>query len=191
MADDLAEGCDGLQLDMAEHQRRFGKEVTASENQTLAATAFERLDRERQEAKPAQANYAPPVRSSGTEIRDGKHGRYVVSKSATDDVKCRSASPAEHWFMTHAMPRIDLLLSKLDTGPLGQPSWSQRAMAVMQLQMRAAGLKQRGLFMSAADASRRFMFELVELLEASSAVFGDWKKDAVVNPRVGWTPSRG
>ncbi len=93
--------------------------------------------------------------------------------------------------MTHAMPRVELLLTKVETGPLGQPSWAQRTYAVMELQSRVVGLRARGLNQSADDITRRFMFELIELLEASNATFGSWKSD-VSNPLlVGWTPSKG
>ena len=80
--------------------------------------------------------------------------------------------------MTHALPRAQLLLTKQETGPLGQASWRQRTLAVMELHTRVSSLRQANLHAEARMLERRFMHEFLELLQASSAVFGDWRKDA-------------
>ncbi len=177
MADELA-AVDALRNDMALHQRNHVGEVTDSKNHGMAAEAIARIEREQAEVKPApaQADH-PELHPVTAERREGKHGNYLLSTSATDDVKHRTATPAEHWFLTHAMPRVELLMSKLETGPLGQPSWMQRTFAVMELQSRVSGLRARGLHQSADEITRRFTFELMQLLESSVATFGDWKVD--------------
>jgi hypothetical protein len=187
MSDDLA-AVDALREDMALHQRAHVGEVTDSKNHAMAAGVFERLDRKESEDRPAAP--LPPValpvkHGVSTEIKEGEHGSYRLTSSPVDDAKFRPASAFEHWFMTHAMPRVNLLLTKTETGPLGQPSWAQRTYAVMELQSRVAGLRARGLHQSADDVTRRFSFELVELLDASNATFGNWKSDP--DPRISVT----
>lgn len=181
---DLHAGLDGLQHDMAEHQRRVGEQPTAEANRKLAAEMIERIDREEANAKPTpkpapvQPNHAHPALIGGTERREGQHGRYIVNKSLVDDTKIRKANEAEHWFMTHAMPRAQLLLSKPESGALGSASWRDRTLAVMEIHTRVSSLRQANLSVEASMLERRFMHEFLELLEASSASFGDWKKDA-------------
>lgn len=179
MAEDLREASDAMQADMAAHQRRFAGEVTASLNQALAADFFQRFENERADSKPAPAIEPPaqqPVEAKTERCEvDGKS--YLVSTAPGDDIDTRPPTPAENWFMTHAMPRIELLLTKQETGPLGQASWATRTLAVLDLQSRANGLRAANKHAEADELSRRFMFEIVDLLEASTAPFGDWKKD--------------
>jgi len=188
---DLHAGLDGLQHDMAEHQRRVGEQPTAEANRKLAAEMIERIDREEANAKPApkaapvEPNHAHPALVGGTERREGKHGAYVVNKSLVDDTKLRKANPAEHWFMTHAMPRAQLLLSKPESGPLGQASWRDRTLAVMEIHSRVGALRMANRNVEAAMLERRFMHEFLELLEASNASFGEWKKDPERRIQVG------
>ena len=191
MADlDLHVGLDGILGDMSDHQRRTSQEVTAEANRTLAADLIQRMDREESEAKPAPApkpklklpdpvepNHVRPALIGGTEKREGKHGQYIVNKSLVDDTKFRKANEAEHWFLSHAMPRAAMLLEKRETGPLGQVSWRDRTLAVMELHTRVGALRMANRHVEASMLERRFMHELLELLEASSAAFGDLKRD--------------
>jgi hypothetical protein len=89
----------------------------------------------------------------------------------------RTASKAEHEFFAHAMPRIELLLTKHETGALGQPSWYQRTLAVMESKSKVAGARIAGLHDYADMLDRRFLLELLALLDDSNRVFGDWKAD--------------
>jgi hypothetical protein len=175
---DLREALDDLQGDMAAHQRRHIGEVTASANQSLAASAFERLERERAEAKPVST--PEPVGSlpieTKTERREGEHGAYTV-KTEADKPMLRTATKAEGEFFAKAMPRIELLLTKLETGPLGQPSWHQRVLAVMSHKSKVAGARMSGLHDYADALDRRFLLELLALLDDSSRLFGDWRAD--------------
>lgn len=171
----LDDAIDAMQGDMAAHQQRHRGEVTALENQSIAADAFRRLEKERADAKtvPTQVPVAPPI----AETRDGLHGRYRISRSPTDDIGVTEATPAQAWFMAHALPRIDLLRTKTETGPLGSPSWQQRVDSVLKYQADANDWRAAGRADVALDLERRFMHELVELLNASSFLFGDWKAD--------------
>jgi hypothetical protein len=189
VSDDVRAGLDNLQADMAAHQSRFRGEVSAESNRALAVDTVEKLERKMvDEAGRLQPNptvVAPPPIEKSIERRDVDGKKYVVSKGPDTSPLLRKASESEHWFMTHAMPRVELLLTKLDTGPLGEPSWNQRVLAVMALKSQANGLQAGGLRDAAADLERRFMFELVQLLNASSATFGDWQKDAPKKVMVG------
>lgn len=184
---DLRDGLDGLQEDMANHQRRFAGEATASKNQALAADAFQRLENELKEQKPVPAN-EPAVQvpvEAKTERREVNGKGYLFSTSPDDDIGTRTATPAEAWFLAHALPRVELLLSKPESGPLGSPSWRDRTMAVLSLKSRVSGLRAAGLHGAAAEADKRYVFELAQLLEASSAPFGDWRADPEKKIQVG------
>jgi hypothetical protein len=189
VSEDLLAGLDGLQGDMAAHQARSGGHVTAEANRTLAADAIERLDRQMAEEagriQPKQPELVAPPVDQGNETRDIEDKRYLISKAQADDVKLRNASPAEAWFLAHAMPRVELMLSKLDTGPLGEPSWNQRTMAVMAVKERSVAARTSNMIGLADDLDRRFTFELMQLLEDSTRVFGDWKKDPERRIQVG------
>lgn len=173
---DFAEGLDGMQADMAAHQRRFKGEVTASSNQTLAAEAIQRIERELADAKPAAAQAPTPVERT-TEKVDGANGRYLVERGPDAPMKLRTASKMEHEWFVRAMPRVELLLSKLETGPLGQPSWNQRTMHVLKFMQDSIAHRQAGRYETAAHLHARYVFELEQLLDASIAAFGDWRAD--------------
>ena len=181
MPEDLRDGVDALQADMAGHQSRFRGEVSGEANRVLAVDAIERLERKlddeagRIKPKPSEP-VAPPVQPD--EVREVEDKRYQITRSQTDDVQMRSATPAEAWFLAHAMPRVELMLSKLDTGPLGEPSWNQRTMAVMAIKERSVAARTSNMIELADDLNRRFTFELMQLLEDSNRVFGEWKADA-------------
>ena len=181
---DLHAGLDGILGDMSEHERRVGKLPDAEANRTLATELIQRMDREEADVKPApklaapsEPNHTHPALVGGTERREGAHGRYVVNKSLVDDTRLRPANQAEHWFMTHAMPRAQLLLEKRETGPLGQASWRDRTLAVMEIHSRIGPLRMANRHVEAGTLERRFMHEFLELLEASSAPFGNWQAD--------------
>ncbi len=177
---DLHESLDELQSDMAAHQARFRGEVTASSNQALAVGAIERIDREQREAPPLlppSAYAAPAPIESKLEHREGKHGAYLVSTEAEQPKTLRVASDKEHWFFVHAMPRIELLLTKVETGALGQPSWNQRTMSVLGIMQESIAFRQAGFYEQAAALHVEYEAQLEMLLDSSS-IFGDWRADA-------------
>jgi hypothetical protein len=200
---DIRDGLDAIQADMAAHQRRFSGEVTAEANRTLAASEFERLEKkwaeEAQRPQPHATEPAPRLEPPRDEHREINGAQYTVSSSPVDDVGFRAPSPAEVWFMEHAWPRVELLMTKIETGPLGEPSWQQRTMAVFAIKLQAVEARTTarnalggGNFAAAshyaqmgADLDRRYIEEFKELLEESSRVFGDWKADAPKRIQVG------
>jgi hypothetical protein len=225
---DFEAGLDGLQNDMAEHQRRFRGEVTAESNRAMAVDAIQRLDNEQAESKPAPAPAVPmqqqPIESK-LERREINGSSYLLKKEADTGQLVRKASKHEAWFLAHAMPRVALLMSKPESGPLGQPSWRARILAVMAIQAHAASLRaaadhpdafaaqkraieamqplERAEILKAVGAAgisdltvefakkkaveldKRFLAALLKVLEESTAVFGDWKKDAPKKLQVG------
>jgi hypothetical protein len=166
----LRVGLDGIQADMAEHQRMTGREVTGEANRQLAADTFgqvEGLITVHSDAEPSPAPAAP-----APEIADTRAVTVVTARSGHEYTQLRepdATAPARAVAMTHrerhavvkAMRRLHLLLLCPDSGPLGQPSWRDRALAVMALN---------------ADPVR-FAAELDALLEASVRTFGDWRVD--------------
>ena len=173
---DFLEGLDGLQADMAAHQARFRGEVTASANAALAVETIQRMEREAADVKPTPTPSAPePIRRT-VERRDGDHGRYLVERGPDEAMKVRPASKMEHEWFIHAMPRIELLLTKLESGPLGSASWHQRTMSVLKYQQDAIAYKQAGMHDVSAEMTARYVLELERLLDDSCQPFGDWRK---------------
>lgn len=178
---ELEEGLDGLQADMAAHQARFRGEVTAEANNRLAVETIQRMERQAADARPAApapAHIAPEPIKASTEMVDGTHGRYILDKGPDSPLDTRKASPAQHEYFVHAMARIELLLSKLENGALGQPSWHQRVMAVLGLRLSSLDYTRASRHDVAADLDGRYVLELTRLLDESSAKFGDWRADA-------------
>lgn len=223
---DYTAGLEGLQADMAEHQLRFSGVPTAEANRALAVDAIQRLAQQDAEAKQAQP--APPTVPAAIETtreRRTVNERQYLLKKEPDKSLLRQASPPEAWFLTHAEPRIMLLITKPEPGPLGAPSWRDRVLAVLSIHEHAASLRaaaedpavfaaqkrdvermnplERASLLKhlgisgisdltpefarakAADLDRRYLTAMCDLLEASSAVFGDWKKDAPKKVQVG------
>lgn len=132
---------------MAEHQRTFRGEATPEANRALAGQAMRELDRQRDEATPAptETKTGPAPIETKTERKQVNGRDYLMHKGA-DKPLLRKASPLEAEFLVLAMARVELLMSKPDTGARGQASWRQRIMAVMQTKTRAAA------WQAAADA---------------------------------------
>ena len=185
---DYHAGLEALQGDMAAHQRRFAGEVTAESNRALAAAEIEKLEKMEADAKPfVQAPLEPPKPIEKTvERRVIEDRKYVVAKGPEPGAEqVRLPTPGERWALEHMMPRVELLLTKTETGPLGQPSWCMRVMAVLELRSRVPGLRMIGMHAAADDLERRYALELFELLEDSNRVFGDWKSDPGKRIQVG------
>lgn len=173
MSDDVR---DAIEQDMAAHESGRGREVRALENQSLAAQMLEQLDRHKAEAKTVAAASVAAPEFVGE--REGNHGVYLLGQAKSDDVRTRAPNAAERWFYEHAMPRLSTLMNAVESGPLGAASWRQRVMSVLSLQADAAGFRAAGLEETARDRERRYMFELVTLLDESDAVFRpSWKAD--------------
>jgi hypothetical protein len=171
---DFLEGVDALQADLARHQRLTGAEVTATANQAFAIATIERLERQ-EPAAPAVAVPPPPERDG---YRREVNGKVWTLDKAPAERPYRNATEFEANVMRHAMPRIELLRTKKDSGPLGSPSWSTRLDAALYFKVKQLEARVSFRFDLADEYEQRFMLDLYELLEASNASFGDWRKDA-------------
>lgn len=175
---DYLAGLEGLQEDMANHQRRFSGsgEVTASANQALAAATMERLEKQDADHAVARSMSAPsqPERMVQRRSIDGRE--YTIDKAPAGQMY-RTASEFESQVMAHAEPRIRLLLSKLDTGPFATPSWREKTLAAMYFKVKSLEAIKSGMPDEANVYERAFQQDLYELLESSNQSFGDWRKD--------------
>ncbi len=214
---DYRAGLDGLQADMAEHQRRFRGEPTAEANRALAVDAIQRLENEQgdQKQQPAIEPMQQQPIVEKTERKQVGDTRYLLKKQQ-DNTLLRKANSHEAWFLPRAQARIALLLTKRESEIAGRPSWRDRVMAALSIQMHATSMRAAAedpaLFAEqkrdiermqplaradvlksvgaenlsdltpafarrkAAELEKRFLAELLKVLEASSPVFGDWKK---------------
>lgn len=184
MPDDLRDVRDDLERDMALHEINHGDgEVHAARNQAIAAQALEQFERERAAlttVKPDVHGSTPIERSVESRDVDGK--KYTVTREADTAPMFRSASEFEAQVIKRAQPRIDLLMSKLDSGPLGTPSWRNKTLAAMYFKVKSLEAKAAGQVDLETYYERAFQLDLAELLEASNQIFGDWRK--LDEPRV-------
>ncbi len=177
MPDDLRSVRDELESDMAAHEQRHG-EVHALRNQALAAEALEALERKQAEDKPVAK--AEPVGSApierSVERREINGNRYTVTRDADRTPMFRTASDFEAQVLAHAQPRLELLLSKRDSGPLGTPSWRNKTLAAMYFKVKSLEAKAAKQTDLETYYERAYQLDLEELLESSNQIFGDWRK---------------
>jgi len=176
---------DALEADMAAHERRFNGEVHAARNQTLAAEAVEQLERMKAETAqtPAPAPVAQPERF--TERREINGHVYTLDKAPDTTPMFRSATDFERNVLRHALPRVQLLLSKPESGPLGTPSWRMRALAAFYFKTKSHEAATSNRPDEADLFERIYQQDLYELLEASNQPFGDWRKTPEQRPEQG------
>lgn len=174
--DDEARGIlkDSFAHDMAEHQRLTGQEVTASQNERLALPMFERLEHaiEERAGRPPPAAAPDPVspeehhRALAGELeRRGRPGaleRMGIQRYGDREPVRVRATRREIERARRIQRRLDLLLALPESGPLGEPSWRARALAVLSLR-----------FVIGIDR-RQIAQELIELIEASVPALGEW-----------------
>lgn len=193
MADpDFTEGWHGLQEDMSAHQRAHGLEVTAAFNAALAGEECRRLEQEAREAPPVPTGAAVPLAptlvddaektASGETVKRNDKGILAVAEPQTGSLY-RQANEREERLLKQIGARVELLMSKRDTGPLGQPSWRDRVLAILYWRSKSAAYWKEAertgdlnLYSTANDLERRYMFELKQILDESSTTFGDWRK---------------
>lgn len=184
MSDDR-EGFEDMQADMSAHQREHAHvEPTGENNRKLAADLFERLDREQADAlpDPIRSPAPPPPPEPKTERKEIDGKGYLVDSGGSPDVAMRPATETEHHLRIRMQPRIDLLLSKPESGPLGQPSWRDRTLSMMYWGVKLDEARRALRFDLVLEYQARYEFERDTLLEESSAVFGDWR--ALPTPKV-------
>jgi hypothetical protein len=175
---DYLEGFDALQGDMARHQRLVGAEVASRANEKLARETVELIEKRDADAKPVKVEPEPaplPALSDSREI-DGR--KYTIEREPDKAPMYRTATEFEAHVLAHAKPRIELLMSKRESGPLGSPSWMLRTQAAMYFKVKAIEALKSGKADEANIYERAFQQDLHELLEASNQAFGDWRKDA-------------
>ena len=131
------EGLDLFLGDMAGHQGRHAREVTPVANQRLAVPLFEHLDQKQadQERKtwPATISATPPeVRASDVEA---KRRGLRIDRTPDNPALIARWSPAEEVRANATRKRLELLLTKVERGPLGQPSWAERLRAILAVQV--------------------------------------------------------
>ncbi len=181
MSSDALDARHALEADMARHESRFAGEVHASRNQALAADALLQLERERAE-RPAVVAPEPtpaPIEHVVHE-REINGQRYKLDVAPDKTPMYRTASEFEHQVLRHAMPRIDLLLTKRDEGILGTPSWRMRTLAALYFKVKSHEAFTSGDAGQADVFERAFQQDLYELLESSNQSFGDWRKSIPV-----------
>lgn len=181
--------------DMTEAQRRMGKEPTPTQAEKLVVPLLEKIDQKKRYAiakpppridkkekpkgwQPAKTTHkadASVLNPETGEVRKLRNvpeelGYKILHEKDDEDEKVvdsplAKAGPHTIAFAERLAERISLLLTKRERGPLGQPSWSERVMAILATRhVPTYGKKRRSL-------------ELITLCEQSSEVFGDWKKD--------------
>lgn len=166
---------------MAKHERMFGGEVHASRNESLAADALRELDRARAEA--VRVAHAEPVEQPEFQsyTRELNGQKYTIDKAPDVTPMYRSATDFERNVLAHAMPRVRLLLSKPESGPLGTPSWRQRAMAAFYFKIKSHEAATSNRPDDANIFERVYQQDLYDLLEASNQPFGDWRKSTALD----------
>lgn len=166
---------DSFAHDMAEHQRATGKEPTPAANERLAVPLFEMLEQKLADEARRQAA-APPVkvdprpRLAGDALREEckKRGReraadfMAIQRLPTAQAAAPKVAPEDLERARRIERRLHLLMRHPERGPLGQPSWRERVMAVTMLR-----------FTIGVDR-RRLAQELADLVEASVQPFGPW-----------------
>lgn len=175
---------DALEADMAAHERRFNGEVHASRNQSLAAEAVEQLERQRAESQPAVAPSTPAQPERFDHRRELNGHVYRVQKEPDKTPMFRSATDFEANVLRHALPRVQLLLTKQDRGPFNTPSWRERALAAFYFKTKSHEAATSGRHSEADIFERAYQQDLYELLEASNQPFGDWRKSAPEKPLI-------
>lgn len=197
------EALDLMTGDMAGHQAATGRLPTPAENQALAAQVFERLDHKAAEAKP-RVTPDPPAREvdaadsggSAAAAKAQQMGYRMLRERDLPELVPVKMGPQTLERYEKIRARVKLLLTKVESGPLGAPSWADRMWAALSLKM--TGRTEREVI----AVGRLFGIELaiihqhqggkvssakavLRLVEESSAVFGPWYADAPAKVMVG------
>jgi hypothetical protein len=169
---------------MASHETRFNGEVHASRNQALAAEALRDLDKQRSVAVAAPAPIDEPKPEYFADRREVNGHVYTLDKAPDDKPMFRTATDFERNVMRHALPRVQLLLSKFESGPFGTPSWRMRALAAFYFKTKSLEAAHSNKQTEAELYERIYQQDLYDLLEASNQPFGDWRKSSEPGPKI-------
>jgi hypothetical protein len=149
----LLDGFDAFQADMQAAQAAQGVMPTPATNRNQATSLFNEMEQKGEFNVVADApatEQAPDV----IKLRDGT----VVDVAEEREDNYRPLHPE-----TLAMlARYRFLFTMIERGPMGQPSWHDRAVRVQR--------------MFKPDSMQRFSFELLALLDESDAYWGSWRE---------------
>jgi hypothetical protein len=190
---------DEFARDMAAAQERAGAIPTPTENADLVAQAMNRLENKVAEATPAAADVVDPRPEETEAQRKARELGWELTRDsapAADDADLVEPPAAQTTLYERMNARVELLLTKQDPGLLGAPSWAQRVEDVVRFKYehmpRPIGLIRDPLTGKPIKAvydkaelgrhRRRYTAMLVQVLEESSAVCGDWKKPPAAAP---------
>jgi hypothetical protein len=161
-AEEIRDGFDAMQEDMAEHQRAAGLIPTPDQNRDLLVGEFDKLEK-KGAFLPVPGPAAAPVHETPNRIErevDGK--KYVITKDApTDKEPPLVMSELERQETVKILMRLRLLLSLED--------WKPKVVKALD----RMGLTIGGAVTNPARVAR----VLDDLLEESNRLFGDWRKD--------------
>lgn len=153
---------DAMASDMAAHQKLRGELPTPAENDAMLQALLEQTEQRRRD---------DPSWRSAPQTPDERPSQAVAEAAGRGYQMWREPEPVNepppHRQLTPLEQKIDarvqFLLTKQERGPVADiPSWRERVLAAMWTYRlnRAAGAR-----------------ELCDVVEASSAPFGDWRKD--------------
>lgn len=149
--------------DMAGAQRLQGKLPTVRENENLALPIFERVERDIERARHVSATPPAPYQrpeKTQTQAKAEKLGYRLFYKEDGEGPSIFSAF-TEHQVQEYKLRkrRVRLLLSKRESGPGGTPSWREITLAAVAVFVKTGREE-----------------PLRDVIEASCAIFGDWRK---------------
>lgn len=162
---------ESFRSDMADHERMVGQMPSTRDNDALVAETLTALENKWAADKPATATPADPVDHRQSNAHAAELGYTILREPDTDgDEIVRALNPIEMQAAERMEARVSLLLGKAEGGVLGLPSWRDRVLAAMRTIQWCKEHRQD---------IRCGYGELFTVLEASNALFGDWKKDPV------------
>lgn len=155
---DRREGFEVFLGDMADTQAEKGKLPEPSANQALAAELFDGMEQRGQFDNIAKPD--APIEP------DLDHAVWRIKRTLDADEKVVAVEPLAQ----RALKRYRYLQTLTESGPLGQPSWAERARRVQEFFVMDRGP-------SYERQMKRYAFELAKLLGESDRYFGNWKLD--------------
>jgi hypothetical protein len=182
------EALDALLGDMASHQAEVNHALpTPDQNQALAAELLERLDLKASAPPPAPVVVDLPdaSRPRASDLEAAKRGFTIKRGDELGKDQEVKLGPATLERYEKVRLRVKLLMSKTESGPLGQPSWAARYGAVLSLGFtgrtekeiesvrRSFGPKIAAVHLE-HGGKKSAVLALKMLIEESNAAFGPW-----------------
>lgn len=156
---DIIDGFDAFQGDMADHVKSKGQIVDGEVNKAIAADVYREMDNNGANEVCLAANRA----DEKIALPDSDD----FTQTLTDDVGGED-KPLDS-LTSRALKRFRILLNDRESC-FGMPSWHERAMTVQKIfPMRKSA--------NYSKLMREYSFKLAKLLGESDRVFGSWKLD--------------